>query len=191
MSTCAKKIMSILHSTHIKLIFFLNYNAPSLHMTHAVCRSYLDVLPHAAGQRGHQYRYCGMSHFSSPPFVSSKDGLARCEIKTDSQRALWLHQPKWWTRSWGSFQRDLLRLRPARSSRRSLQWQPGILCGWSLAGPSPVSAGIYHTTHPRQSAPRLVKRDIWWPWTWNARMDSSLGCETVDQQRLFIRVFFF
>lgn len=44
----------------------------------------------------------------------------------------------------GGFLRYLLRLRPARSCQRALQWQPELLCGWSLTEPSPVSAGIYH-----------------------------------------------
>lgn len=68
----------------------------------------------------------------------------------------WLHQPKWW-------------MEPSCDMscvcvRRYLQWQPGILCGWNLAGPSPVSAGIYHALYSCRPHYGLVKRDIWWPY---------------------------
>lgn len=105
--------------------------------------SYLDVFPHAIGQYGHQYMYCSMSHFlaffclflSRSCYYKIIDSNIRCLVTSaEMMDAAFV----------GGFLRYLLRLRPVRSCQRALQWQPELLCGWSLTEPSPVSAGIYH-----------------------------------------------
>lgn len=75
--------------------------------------------------------------------------------KLTPTNATWLHQPKW--------RMELPCDMSCVCVLRYLQWQPGILCGWSLAGPSPVSAGIYHALYLCRPHYGLVKRDIWWP----------------------------